>query len=285
MSDWLASALRLATPLLFAAMGGLLSERSGIATVCLEGVMLIAAFAAATIAALTQNLALAILGALFAGTLAMMLHAYLSLYQKADQVVSSMAINLLAIGITPFLCNHYFGSPTNTPSLPLDLRVPSTLLTCLALVIAAGEYFAFRYTRWGIWIPAVGDHPDASKSCGISPKRVRRWTLLVAGLFTSMGGIYLSISHGSQFTREMTAGRGFIALAAIIFGKWKPGPTIFACLFFGGADALQIVLQNQPWLPIPVQFLQIIPYAATLFILIGVMGKCQAPLSIGKVQD
>jgi len=289
-----ASTLRLSTPLLFAALGGLLCERSGVATICLEGVMLVAAFTAASVTALTHNPALGLTVGLIAGSITMALHAFLSITTKADQIVSAVAVNLLAAGITPILSKVLFDSPTNTKSLELaDRFLPWELgsplldhptLVYFALFLPFLLHFVLYRTRLGLRLLAAGDGPEALRTAGVDHRRVRWGALLLGGAIASLGGTYLSIAHASQFTRDMTAGRGFIALTALIFGKWKPVPTLFACLFFGFTDALQIRLQSVAWggHSIPVQAIQALPYAITLFVLIGFVGKSRPPLAIGQ---
>ena len=297
MIELLASSLRLATPLLFAAMGGLLCERSGVATICLEGVMLTGAFTAASVTAITQDPHLGVIAALIAGSFMMALHAFLTLYAKADHIVSAVAVNILASGLTPFLCKLLFGSPTNSESLPLELRLrpfefwPDALailrqpwLVYLACVLPFLLQFAIYRTRWGLRLLAAGDGPEALSTSGVSVNQVRFIALLWGGALASLGGVYLSISHASQFTRDMTAGRGYIALTALIFGKWRPLPTLIACLFFGFADAVQIRLQSASFLGMtfPVQLIQALPYLVTLIVLVGFVGRARPPLAIGK---
>lgn len=295
MTDILASTLRLSTPLLFAGMGGLICERAGVATICLEGVMLMAAFTSATVNYFTHDPWLAVIAGVVAGALAMSLHGFLSITARADQIVSAVAVNILAAGLTPFLCKTIFGSPTNTASIPLNERfqplpisdftlLQQTPLVYLALVLPFVLHFALYRTRWGLRVMAAGDGPDALRTAGVSPSKVRYLALLWGGALASLGGTYLSISHSSQFTRDMTAGRGFIALTAVIFGKWKPLPTMAACLFFGLTDALQIQLQSSTigGLAVPVQLVQALPYVVTLLVLVGFIGRARPPLSIGS---
>ena len=263
MIELLASALRLATPLLFAAMGGLISERSGIATICLEGVMIIGAWTAATVTYYMHNPWLGLFAGMAAGCLMMGLHAFLSITARADQIVSGVAVNIIAAGITPLFTKTLFGSSTNTPEIPMAERfhawvvpllhqipfVGQLLFAQMPLVYAAVllpfllNHLLYR-TGLGLRLLACGDGPEALRTSGVSPSHTRYWALFTGGAIASLGGIYLSISHSSAFTRDMTAGRGYIALTALIFGQWKPLPTLFACLFFGLADALQIQLQS-----------------------------------------
>jgi len=294
MFELLESTLRLSTPLLFAAIGGFFAERSGIATICLEGVMITSAWTAAVVTYYTGNPWLGTLAAFFAGAITMSLHGILSIFMRADQIVSGVAVNIFAAGLTPYLNKLFFSSPSNTPAIPMENRfhvitlpVPflSQLpLVYLALILPFIAHFVAYKTKIGLRLIASGDGPEALQSLGGNVKRTRFYFLLLAGALSSFGGSFLSTSHASQFTRDMTAGRGFIALAALIFGKWRPIPTLFACLFFGLADSLQIRLQSVDWLSghFPVQFIQMTPYLITLIVLVGFMGKSRPPLSIGK---
>lgn len=294
MMELLASTLRLSTPLLFAGLGGLLCERSGIATICLEGVMLVAAFVAATVDAYTHEPTLSLAAGMAAGSLTMAIHALLCITTRADQIVSGVAVNLFAAGITPILTKALFGSPTNTQSLdiadrfqPWDFGSPllnhPTLVYC-ALLLPFLLHFLLYRTRFGLRLLAAGDGPEALLTAGVSFRKVRWRALLLGGAVASLGGTYLAIAHASQFTRDMTAGRGYIALTALIFGKWRPLPTLFACLFFGLADALQIQLQSVEWngATVPVQAIQALPYLITLFVLVGFVGNSRPPLAIGR---
>lgn len=303
MFELLESTLRLSAPLLFAAIGGFFAERSGVATICLEGVMITSAWSAAVVTYFTGNPWLGTLAGIVTGALTMCLHGLLAIYSRADQIVSGVAVNLFAAGTTPYLNKLFFTSPTNTPAIPIENRfhaihlpllseipiIGKLLFSQLPLVYLAlllpfiAHYIAYQ-TRWGLRLIASGDGPEALQSLGGNVKRTRLICLFVGGMICSLGGTFLSISHASQFTRDMTAGRGFIALAALIFGKWRPIPTLFACLFFGFADSLQIRLQSTDLLSgnFPVQFIQMSPYLITLLVLVGFMGKSRPPLSIGK---
>lgn len=297
MDELLASTLRLAAPMLFAAMGGLLCERAGIATICLEGVLLFSALAAATAAFYLKNPWLGLGAGLLVGTLSMLLHAFLTVTAKADRIISGVAVNILAAGLTPLFCKLFFHSATNTESLPLELRMPSLsipglsekselfaqhFLVYVACLLPFLIHFYLYRTRAGNRIYAAGDGPKALETCGVSVARTRYLALALGGLLTSLGGVYLSIGHASQFTREMTAGKGFIALAALIFGKWKPIPTFLSCLFFAFTDAMQIRLQSMQWgsFEMPVQLLQALPYVVTLIVLAGFVGTARPPHAI-----
>ncbi len=283
MIELIMSSLRLSTPLLFAAMGGILCERSGIATICLEGVMITSAWTAAVVTSATGSPWMGLLAAMAAGAVTMWLHAFLSITAKADQIVSGVAVNLIASGVTPFLNKAIFGSPTNTPSIPMDNRFHPLPLAACAICLPFVLHYIIKNTRPGLRLSAAGDGPTALRAAGVSTVKVRYVALFWGGVVTSFGGTFLSIAHASQFTRDMTAGRGFIALTALIFGKWKPLPTLFACLFFGFTDALQIRLQSTTLagIELPVQFIQALPYLVTLLILVGFVGRARPPLAIG----
>lgn len=286
--EMILATLRLATPLIFAALGGVLCERAGVATICLEGIMLVAAFAAASTAAISGSPELALVIGVCSGCFLMWLHGLLTQKADADPVVSGMAINILALGLTPLLSKFFFESATNTPSLPHTSRFHPVPLPILADLPSVGRlfqqsfliYFALllpfvihgllKQSVLGRRIHSAGDGPDALGAAGVSVHRVRTLALCIGGGLTSLAGVYLVLDHTGQFLRDMTAGRGFIALAAVIFGRWQPIPVFLACLFFGFSEALQMVLQNVSVgsKTIPLQWLQSIPYLVALAILV-----------------
>lgn len=285
MIEILESTLRLSTPLIFAAMGGLLCERSGIATICLEGALLAGAWVAAVVAYYTHSPWLALIPCACAGAMVLALHGLLTLIAKTDHIISGLVVNLFVAGVTPLLCKLMFGTPTTSPNLPVEDRFTAISggqmpLTYVAFLIVIGLYFFIKFTKWGLRLTAAGEDPETLLSCGVKPFHVRMPALCVGGALCALGGAFLSISHASQFTRDMTSGRGYIALTALIFGNWRPLPTLAACLLFGFADALQIRLQSAELLPI--QFIQAMPYAITLVVLVGLVGKSRAPAAIGK---
>ena len=297
MLEIMEATLRLSTPLLFAAMGGLLCEKSGIATICLEGCLLIGAWVAAVVVFYTHNPWQALLPCAIAGALLFGIHAFLVTQAKADAIISGLIINLLVSGIIPVMTKFMFGTPTNTPGIPLPERfhewnVPSLSqlpilgfffrqmpLTYLAFFLVGLLQLILTRSTWGLRLRACGDDPETLLSCGVSPFKVRVWALSCGGAICAWGGAYLSISHASQFTRDMASGRGYIALTAVIFGNWKPLPAMAACLLFGLADAIQIRLQTTSM--VPLQFVQAMPYVVTLLILIGFVGKSRPPAAIG----
>ncbi len=277
------SALRVSTPLLFAALGGMLSERAGVINIALEGMMLVGGFAAASVALAMHSSFAGAGAACGAGFLLAAFYGFFVIELRADQIVAGTAMNMFAAGVTPFLCKILYQSSTSTPSLPIELRFQS-----FPIWLAGGSvlvlWFWMHYTPSGLWVQFAGEHPEALNSAGIRVKRVRWISVLMSGCFAGLGGASLSIFLASSFTRNMTAGRGFMALAALIFGKWKPIPAALACLLFGLSDALQIRLQGVVlWgtEPVPVQFIQILPYVVTIFVLAGVVGQSRAPQALG----
>lgn len=283
MLSILLSTFRVSVPLVFTASGGILSERSGVINIALEGLMLIGAFTAASVAFFTHSPWLGALAGMAAGILLASIYALFVIQFRADQIVAGTAINLLAFGVTPLLAKVFFDSTGATPSLELHDRFGNEpLYLALFMVLAVAAWF--KYSRLGLWLGFAGEHPEALSTAGIRVRRVRWFGVLASGALAGLGGVTLSIYLSSSFSRGMTAGRGFMALAALIFGKWKPIPTLFACLFFGLTDALQIRLQGVPIFgesPIPVQFIQILPYVFTVLVLAGFMGKSRPPKALG----
>lgn len=290
MSEWFsdfgqmfAATLRVSTPLLFATLGGLLCERAGVVNIALEGLMLFGAFVGAAVAYATHSPWLGLLAAVGVGIWISALYGFMVIPMRANQVVTGMALNMLAAGATPFLSKIFFGSSGATPSLPIESRFQSELIW-----IVWGLVFFFTYwihcTPSGCWLRFAGEKPEALDSAGISVNQVRWISVILGGVLASLGGVSLSVYLASSFVREMTAGRGFMALAALIFGKWKPLPAAIACLLFGFTDAVQIRLQGVVlWgrEPVPVQFIQILPYLATMMVLAGWVGQSRAPAALG----
>ena len=272
------SAIRLATPLLLAALGGLLSERSGVINIALEGLMLAGSFTAAVVTHYSGNPWLGLVAGVGAGSAVAYIHAVACIRYGADQVVSGTAINILFLGVPALLSGALFASTGATPQLPKDHLLPiAPIVIAFALVPVLTLLLA--RTRFGLRLRAVGENPAAADAAGISVARVRTLAVVLSGALAAIGGAYLSIGQSSLFTRNMTAGRGFIALAALIMGKWKPVPTMFACLLFGLAEAISIQMQGVT--AIPVQFIQIIPYVLTLVVLAGFIGRSRPPKALG----
>src|SRR5690349_18435211 len=295
----LASMIRLSTPLILAALGGMYSERSGVINIALEGIMLAGAFTAAAVTVFTQNPWIGMLAAMLAGLLVSGIHAVASIQFKANQVVVGTAINIMFIGVPALVSGALFESTGSTPQLPREQTLPdwniplldripvlSQLLSghkpivYIALLAVPVSYYVLFRTRFGLRLRAVGENPEAADTAGVGVARMRYAGVLLSGVLAGLGGAYLSIGQNSLFTRNMTAGRGFIALAALIFGKWHPVGAFLACLLFGLADAVAIRMQGV--VNIPVQFIQIIPYVLTLVVLAGFIGRAIPPRAIGE---
>lgn len=278
--------LRMATPMIFTAMGGLMSERSGVVNIALEGFMLVGAFTAAVTAHYTHSAWAGWFFALAAGALCGILYAFFVIELKANQIVTGTAINILAVGVMPFLTKILFNSTGSTPGLALEDRF-SFEPTLMAFILVAGLTYWYYQTHSGLWLQFSGEHPEALSSSGVSVRKVRWWSLIVGGAFAGIGGASLSTFLASSYSPLMTGGRGYMALAALIFGRWKPLPTLAACLFFGVTDAIQIRLQGVSvgGFVVPVQFIQILPYIVTIIALAGFFGRSEAPKSLGKVLE
>jgi simple sugar transport system permease protein len=289
------STIRLAAPLILAALGGLFSERSGVINIALEGKMLAGAFTAAAITYAADTKLhmggaspwIGLLGGMLAGLLIAVIYAVVCIRFKADQVVSGAAINILMIGMPGLLSGAFFLSSGSTPQLPKDRLLPqSPIILGVALVaFVAISWYVLYHTPFGLRLRAVGEKPEAADAAGVSVARLRYSGVLIAGVLAGIGGAYLSIGQSSLFTRNMTSGRGFIALAALIFGKWRPVQTLLACLLFGFTEALSIVMQGVMKLPsgedIPVQFIQMVPYVLTIIVLAGFIGSSRPPRALG----
>ncbi len=286
------STIRLATPLVLAALGGMFSERSGVINIALEGKMLAGAFTAAAVtyaadAKLGMGSAspwIGLIAAVAAGLFIAAIYAVSCIRFKADQVVSGAAINILMIGIPGFLSGAFFLSSGSTPQLPKEHLIPATPIVIAFALVPISWYVLYR-TPFGLRLRSVGEKPEAADAAGVSVKRVRYWGVLLAGVLAGIGGAYLSIGQSSLFTRNMTSGRGFIALAALIFGKWRPVQTMLACLLFGFTEAVSIQMQGAVKLPsgedIPVQFIQMVPYVLTIVVLAGFIGSSRPPSALG----
>jgi simple sugar transport system permease protein len=275
---FLAQTIRIAIPYLFAAAGGVIAERSGVISLGLEGYMLSGAFAGAVGSYYSGSPAIGVLCGIGGGVLFALVHALVSLRFRADQVVSGIAINLLVIGLTRFLLKLMFDSSSNSPRVPGFERDP---LIAIGLVAPMALAWLLYRTPWGLRVRAAGEHPQAAETLGVRVPRVRLVAVALSGALASLGGVYLALDQ-HQFTSEMTAGRGFIALAAVIFGRWDPMRAAVACLFFAAAETLQIQLQGTQF--IPSQFIQMIPYVLTIVALAGVVKKAVPPASLGKAE-
>lgn len=287
----LQSALIGATPLILAALGGLFSERAGIVNIGLEGMMLTGAFSAALVTAKTHSPGLGIAAGIVGAVLMALLHAVVCIRFHADQVVSGVALNMLASGLTLFLA-QVFCERQRSFSLPEDARIPSlgdllgpipvlgelSLLVFVALAAVPLTWLVVYRTRFGLRLRAVGENPHAADTAGVEVTRYRYAGVLLSGVLAGLGGAFLPFYAGS-FVKNMTAGRGYIALAALIFGKWRPGGLLVACMLFGLANAVQDYVQGS-WLPS--QFAQMIPYLVTMVALAGFIGQAGPPASLGR---
>ena len=290
-----AATLRYATPLLFAALGGVISERSGVINIGLEGMMLIGAFFGIYAADVFGSWVLGLLVAMLAGGLLALVHAVFSINLRANQIVRGTGINFLALGITGYFFTQHYG-PNGTPGsisqvpnlkLPLISHVgffgaaigDANLMTWLGLLLVpALTFFLFR-TTWGLRLRSVGEKPRAADTVGLPVLRIRYFAVVASGMLAALGGAYLSVAFVGSFSNNMTEGRGFIALAAMIFGKWKPWGALWATLLFGFGSALADRL-SQPNPTLGTLF-QALPYALTLIAVAGVIGRSRAPASDG----
>src|SRR5438105_12802730 len=279
----LSSTLRIATPLIFAALGGLFCERSGVTNIALEGMMLIGAFGAAVGTLKLHSPWFGSACGAGAGISLAALYGLFAVRLRSNQVVAGMAINMLALGLTPFFCKILYDVTGSTPQIPFAQRFHTAPLYLVWLLVAIC-FFWLKYTRSGLRLKFAGENPEALEAAGVRVNRVRWMAVLLSGALAGMGGATLSIFLSSSFSRNMSAGRGFMALAALIFGKWKPVPTALACLLFGFAEAAQIRLQNQNLLgmgQVPVQVVQVLPYLVTVLVLAGFVGHSRPPKALG----
>lgn len=277
------SAIRLSTPLILAALGGLYCERSGVINIALEGLMLAGAFTAASVTHYTNNPWLGLGAGILAGVALAGVHAVASIRFKADQVVSGTAINIIMLGLPGVLSGALFLSAGSTPQIAKDHLLPNAPIV-IGFAMVAITWYILNRTPFGLRLRAVGEKPEAADAAGVSVTRMRYIAVLASGALAGVGGAYLSIGQSSLFTRNMTTGRGFIALAALIFGKWRPVQTMLACLLFGLADAVATQLQGQKLFggaEIPVQFITMIPYVLTIVVLAGFIGHSRAPKALG----
>lgn len=286
--------LMYSTPLVFGALGGVISERSGVTNIGIEGMMVIGAIAAAATSYFTGNPWLAFAVAGLCGMLVALLHAVASITFAADQTVSGVAINLLAPGIALFACRRLFDGAAMTPIVtklpkvfPDDWMAGTVwahlninVTTVIALLLCICMWFVLYKTKWGLRVRAVGEHPAAADTLGINVYQTRYVCVLLSGLLAGFGGASMTIAIISQFTQTAIAGQGFIALAAVIFGKWTPFGSYGACLLFGATQALTIILGGGAF-PIPSTILAMLPYVMTIVVLVLFVGKSVAPKADG----
>ena len=311
IANVLGSGLRQSVPLILAAMGGLMAERSGTVDIGLEGKMLFSAFVGAAVASVSGSIVWAVLAAVLASTVLSLLHGFATISQKGDHTVSGFAVNILAAGLTLVLGQAIFHQGGQTPLLPDELRfkpiifpgvdalhgVPVIgalyervisghhIFTYVAIVSVFLTSFLLYRTRFGLRIRAVGEEPNAIDTAGLSVARLRYLALVFTGVMCGLSGVALSMAQNGGFVRDMSAGMGFMALAAVIFGKWKPWPAFWACMLFGLLGALSDRLQGVPILglkEIPSQVFNALPYLLTVVLLAGFVGKAVAPKAVGR---
>ncbi|VWL85545.1 ABC transporter permease [Oceanivirga miroungae] len=269
----------LAPPILITAVGACLCELSGVVNIGLEGMMLSGAFAAAVVNIYTGNPYLGILFGIIIGGLISVIHAVISINLKGNQIVSGVAINLFAVSITGFLIKAIFNSAGSTPSAPNTANKLLVLIIIYSLAILT--YFVVYKTVFGLRLRSIGEHPLAADTVGISVYKYRYMGVILSGMFAGLGGAYMSTVVLQQFITNMSAGRGFIALAAMIFGKWNPLGAILASLLFAFGQAFSDYSKSNA-LAVPQQFLTMIPYILTLIVLVGFIGKAIPPKASGK---
>jgi general nucleoside transport system permease protein len=307
-AETLSSTIRMSVPLILACLAGLWSERSGIVDIGLEGKMLISAFTAASAASYFGNVWLAVLLAILVSVAFSLVHGYASINQRGNQVVSGVAINMLAAGLAVVLGNEWFKEGGRTPPIPPDaqfgvihlpgfdmlstipligpyLKIASghSLLVYLAFALVALTAWALAKTRFGLRLRAVGENPHAVDTAGISVAGLRYQAVIIAGILCGLSGTYLSVALQGSFVRDMSAGRGFMALAALIFANWRAWPAMWACLLFGYLQAVGLRMQGFRigTVEIPVQFINMLPYVLTVVLLAGFIGKSIPPRASG----
>ena len=295
--------LMYSTPLIYTSLGGVLSENSGVINIGLEGMMVIGAFAGAAIGYFVGDPWIAFIGAGIAGGLFGLLHAFACVTFSANQVVSGIAINFLGAGIALFLSRMLFEGATMTKSIALDNKMPRPLngvfpdrsflniifdnqyaTVYLAFLMVLLIWFFMYKTKYGLRLRSVGEHPTAADTLGINVMRIRYFAVIMSGVFAGFGGAAMSLAIVSNFRPTLVSGHGFIALAAMIFGKWKPQGALLACLLFGGAQGLAVFL-GQFDLEISTQLISMLPYVITIVVLIGFVGKSAAPSADGIPYD
>ncbi|MGA2487729.1 MAG: ABC transporter permease [Roseiarcus sp.] len=306
----LGSGIRLSVPLICACLAGLWSERSGVVDIGLEGKILVGAFAAAAVATATGSAWLGLGAAILATIAVSLVHGYASIDQRANQIVSGTAINMVADGITALIGNAIWSQGGRTPQLPdtalfnaiklpfVDALAPvpflgpiykhlisgHDLITYFGFACVPLTYWALYRTRFGLRLRAVGENPAAVDTAGLSVRGLRYRAVIICGVLVGLSGAYLSISQAAYFQPHMSAGKGFIALAALVFAKWRPWPALATCLLFGVLDALATRLQGVPLPfvgPVPVQAIEALPYLLTVVLLAGFIGKAIPPRASG----
>ncbi len=306
----LAATIRVAVPLVLAAFAGLFSERAGVVDIGLEGKMLAGAFAGAAVSSITGNVWLGMLAAVALAAVLGALHGFVCISQKGNQVVSGLAINIMVSGLTMTLGLAWFHQGGQTPPLPPSARFSEVIFPGTALLsgipflgaiygrVIGGQnilvyptflmvplaWWVLYKTRFGLRIRAVGESPAAVDTAGVPVVRLRYAATIIAGVLCGVAGAYIATAQGAGFVRDMTGGRGYLALAALVLGKWKPWNTLWSCLLFAALDAVAIRLQGVviPGVgPVPVEFVQSVPYIMTIVLLAGFVGRAIPPKASG----
>jgi ABC-type uncharacterized transport system permease subunit len=290
--------ISMSIPIAYGALGGVFSERGGVVNIAIEGIMLMAAFFGVAVSYWTQNAWIGLLGGMAGGMVMALLLAWATIWLKADHVVVGMAVDILALGLTSYLLDAIFGyngTPINTPSLPQwnlaflshlpivgpALAQESVLAYLFIPVVLVANYVLF-HTPWGLRLRSVGENPHVARTAGLSPKRIKLAGVLISGLLAGIGGAYLSIGVLNSFNVDMTSGRGYIALAAMIFGNWTAGGATLASLLFGFASALAIELQGTT---LPKNLVLMLPYLLTVVAVAGFVGRTTPPAADGLPYD
>ncbi|OZF04644.1 ABC transporter permease [Rhodococcus sp. 15-1154-1] len=294
----LIGAVALSTPLIFGAMGGVISERVGVINIAIEGQLLSGAFVSAVVASITGSAYVALLAALLAGALTAALLAMFSIKYFVNQVIVGVVLNVLVVGLTSFLYSVVLTKnpeTLNSPprfgriEIPVLSQIPvigpvlfrQTLIVYMMYFVVALVWFGLFHTKWGLRLRAVGEHPQAADTVGINVARTRFWNVCLAGAIAGLGGAYFTLGSVGAFGKEMTAGAGYIALAAVIFGRWDPIRATLAALLFGFASNLQNVL-GIIGSPVPSEFMLMLPYVVTIFAVAGLVGHVRGPAAAGK---
>ena len=293
----LSSSLVRATPIALAGLCGVISERAGVTNIGIEGIMLLAAQTSVIAASLTDSLWVGLIVAILTGALLAAVHAFLAIRYKVDQIISGVAINVFATGTTSYISSRFLernadllnNSGIFKPiAIPLFSKIPvigpiffeNSIIVYLMMLLVAALHILLFYTPWGLRTRAVGEHPKAADTLGVNVFKIRYINVILGGAIAGLGGAYFSIGSSGRFDEVMTAGKGFIGLAAMIFGKWTPIGAFLASLLFGFADSLQVKLQILR-VPIPSEFLLMAPYIVTMIVLAGVVGRALAPAADG----
>jgi general nucleoside transport system permease protein len=270
---------RITIPYLLPSLGAVYSEKGGVVNIALEGIVLCGAFASTVGTFYTNSILIGMFFGIAAGVLIALIHAYVTITFKANQIVSGIAINILAFGLTKFFCKIIFNSSSNSARIPglETLNLPFNPYLVLAVILIAFSYYSIYKTRFGLRLTAVGENPEAADSLGINVNKTRYFGVLISGAFAGLGGSWLAFDQHS-FTDGMSAGRGYIALAAMIIGKWNPLGAAAACLLFGFAESFTLQFQDSG---IPTQFIQMLPYLLTIIVLAGFIGRANPPAADG----